>query len=63
LIDPNSPIIDFFPTEFNEDNNGKPFSWQAIALLPFIDEVRLKDAIKVFKFLYYVNIFYYCYYY
>ncbi|KAJ2692571.1 5'-3' exoribonuclease 2 [Coemansia sp. IMI 209128] len=41
-----SPIIDFYPTDFPLDLNGKKFLWQAVILLPFIDQTRLLDAVR-----------------
>jgi 5'-3' exoribonuclease 1 len=44
MIDANSPILDFYPTEFEQDLNGKKADWEAIVKIPFIDEKRLLKA-------------------
>ncbi|CEL99785.1 unnamed protein product [Vitrella brassicaformis CCMP3155] len=41
MREPSSPLIDFYPTKFKEDPDGKRFRWQWVAMLPFIDEARL----------------------
>ncbi|GAA5825421.1 hypothetical protein JCM3770_002129 [Rhodotorula araucariae] len=44
MIKEDSPILDFYPEEFHIDMNGKKMLWQGVALLPFIDQKRLLDA-------------------
>ncbi|KAG8460526.1 hypothetical protein KFE25_013176 [Diacronema lutheri] len=41
-----SAVVDFFPSDFKQDLNGKKFGWQAIAVLPFIDAPRLHAALE-----------------
>uniref|UniRef100_A0A8C1JAR7 5'-3' exoribonuclease n=1 Tax=Cyprinus carpio TaxID=7962 RepID=A0A8C1JAR7_CYPCA len=40
-----SSIIDFYPDDFAIDLNGKKYAWQGVALLPFVDERRLRAAL------------------
>jgi 5'-3' exoribonuclease 1 len=46
MCDPHSPIIDFYPVDFETDANGKKAPWEAVVLIPFIDEQRLLVAIE-----------------
>lgn len=40
MINDTSPIVEFYPVEFDTDLNGKLQEWEAVVLIPFIDEVR-----------------------
>lgn len=39
-----SPIVDFYPEKFEQDLNGKKQDWEAVVLIPFIDEFKLLDV-------------------
>uniref|UniRef100_A0A8C7Z3V7 5'-3' exoribonuclease n=1 Tax=Oryzias sinensis TaxID=183150 RepID=A0A8C7Z3V7_9TELE len=45
MVSPESSIIDFYPDDFAIDLNGKKYAWQGVALLPFVDERRLRAAL------------------
>ena len=44
MCDSESPILDFYPEEFESDLNGKRQEWEAVVKIPFIDEDRLLRA-------------------
>jgi len=46
MVNPNSPITDFYPKDFDTDMNGKKADWEAVVKIPFIDEERLIKALK-----------------
>ena len=41
-----SPIIDFYPRDFKLDMNGKKMEWEAVVMIPFIEEDRLLSAMR-----------------
>jgi len=46
MTDEDSDILEYYPEEFRVDLNGKKYSWQGVAILPFIDEKRLLKALE-----------------
>ena len=41
MIMEQSEIIEYYPVNFKTDLNGKQQEWEAVVLIPFIDEVGL----------------------
>lgn len=46
MLDPNSKIVEYYPQDFETDLNGKKQEWEALVLIPFIDEHLLIDAMS-----------------
>ncbi|KAJ1456723.1 XRN 5'-3' exonuclease N-terminus-domain-containing protein [Pelagophyceae sp. CCMP2097] len=46
MLSPVSPIVDFYPAEFDVDMDGKRNPWEGVNLLPFLDADRLTDAVR-----------------
>ena len=49
MTDPTSPIIDFYPLNFEADLNGKKQDWEAVVKIPFIDEKRLLETLDKYE--------------
>lgn len=44
-----SPILEYYPLDFKTDLNGKQQEWEAVVLIPFIDEKRLLGAMEPYN--------------
>jgi 5'-3' exoribonuclease 1 len=47
MLEEGSPISHFYPSEFKTDLNGKKQEWEALVLIPFIDEVKWHCTIVI----------------
>ena len=41
-----SPILDYYPIDFNSDYLGKTFLWECHPIIPFINIKRIKKEFK-----------------
>ena len=46
MVNETSPIIDYYPKDFESDLNGKQQEWEAVVLVPFIDQNKLQSAVN-----------------
>lgn len=44
LTEEQSPIINYYPSDFETDLNGKKQEWEAVVLIPFINEKDLLNG-------------------
>ncbi|CAL4126734.1 unnamed protein product, partial [Meganyctiphanes norvegica] len=46
MVNEDSPLLEFYPEDFQTDMNGKAQDWEAVVLIPFIDQEMMLDAMK-----------------
>lgn len=46
MTEKESKIVQYYPTNFETDLNGKKQEWEAVVLIPFIDERLLLEEMK-----------------
>ncbi|CAM9646525.1 unnamed protein product [Sphacelaria rigidula] len=46
MVDPTSPLAEYYPKDFECDANGKKNSWETVVKIPFIDQKQLFDALS-----------------
>ena len=47
MIMEQSDIIEYYPVNFKTDLNGKQQEWEAVVLIPFIDEVSFHVGVML----------------
>ena len=46
MISPTSPMVPYYPKDFEVDANGKKNAWECIVRIPFIDQDILVDEVS-----------------
>lgn len=46
MLHPSSPLIDYYPSDFTSDPNGKRQPWEAVVQIPFIEADVLLDTVQ-----------------
>ena len=46
MINEDSALKHFYPVDFKTDLNGKQQEWEAVVLIPFIDQDQLLEAMQ-----------------
>lgn len=46
MLDPASPIRDYYPEDFKTDRNGKAQEWKSVVLLAHINPRRLQETLQ-----------------
>lgn len=46
MVEPSSPLTEYYPIDFTTDPNGKRQSWEAIVEIPFIDADVLLETVN-----------------
>jgi len=46
MVEPSSPIAEYYPNDFESDANGKRQPWEAVVKVPFIDGDKLLGVVN-----------------
>jgi 5'-3' exonuclease len=46
MVNEDSPLKSFFPSDFEVDSNGKRNTWEAVVKIPFLDEGLMVNALN-----------------
>jgi 5'-3' exoribonuclease 2 len=49
MHEPDSEIVDFYPSDIKLDINGHMFAWMGVNLIPFVESDRIRKAVKKYS--------------